>query len=58
MSDFFLLCKSNNFKGNSNGLKQLVAECMQKREPFLGQLPEEFLMGRGGWNFHNVEVWL
>lgn len=31
---------------------------MQKREPFLGELPEEFLLERDGWSFHKGKVWL
>lgn len=31
---------------------------MQKREPFLRELPEEFLLERGGWSFHKGKVWL
>lgn len=30
---------------------------MQKSEPFLRELPEEFVSDRNGWSFHNGQVW-
>lgn len=63
------MCESNNFKESSNIFKQLIGveqvgveQCTQKRESFLGELPQvfpgEFVPESNSWSFLSGELWL